>query len=448
MTRKSLEALLFGIIGALIVQIGIAATSNQYTVPTNSPPWLNTALEITQSISANVTATTMTQASIPNTYTSYFSNYFDFSGPFLQNGNGLQIGNSLTAQGFSAGVFVNEPSSMSNPLLLLGFNNSLMFTVSAGGNVTAAGNISGSSIGFSKTPITGSTLTLSATNITTLTVPYSSSYTHSIQIGANSMSVAYPGAALFISVPTSVGNTSIPLAISDKNGGSLFTVDTTGNISAAGYVNGSSIGFSKTPIMGSTLTLSANNITTLTLPYVTSAYIHSLQIGNSDPGSDNSGAALFISVPSTGLNIPFAIVNTSGKALFNVDRSGNVSAVDGKFSGNVSANKGSFSGDVSTSGNISANKGSFSGNVTINGTGGNVPHNCVIRSQNSSNSTITAACNSGEIAVGGGGSCYYYIKESVPAAVSGNTPTEWVVMCSQAAPSTYVNEAVVVCCQE
>jgi hypothetical protein len=45
-------------------------------VPTNSPPWLNTALEITQSVSANVTATTMTQASIPNTYTSYTSKLF------------------------------------------------------------------------------------------------------------------------------------------------------------------------------------------------------------------------------------------------------------------------------------------------------------------------------------------------------------------------------------
>ena len=79
----------------------------------------------------------MTQASMPNNWASFTTNTFDYSGPFLLNGNGLQIGNSLTAQGISAGVFVNEPSGMYNPLVLLAYNNSPKFTIDTGGNITA-----------------------------------------------------------------------------------------------------------------------------------------------------------------------------------------------------------------------------------------------------------------------------------------------------------------------
>jgi len=376
MTRKRLEALLFGIIGALIVQISIAATS-QYLMPINSPSWLNTALGVKQSVSVNVTATTITQASTPNNYVANPSNSFDFSGPFLSNGNGLQIGNAIP--GYYSGILVNEPSNMSNPLLLLGFNNSLMFTVSANGNVTAAGNINGGSIGSSTTPITGSTLTLSATNITALTVPYSSLNTHSIQIGTNSMSVAYPSAALFISVPTSVGNTYIPLAISNKNGSSLFTVDTIGNISAAGNISGSSIGFSKTPITGSTLTLSATNITALILPFPTASYTHGIRMGGYI--TDNT-AGIAISAPSQSFwpfvyFLPTSDIN--GAMHIGTDGSiysaGNVSAVNGTFSGNVNAvsygtsgGTSTFNGDIkATSGNISTKNGTFSGVVNLSG---------------------------------------------------------------------------------
>ena len=136
MLKHDLKLLLFGIIGGLIMQFGIAAT-NQYLMPINSPSWLNTAAQIKQSISANVTATTMTQASMPNNWISFTTNTFDYSGPFLQNGNGLQIGNSLTTQGFNAGVFVNEPSGMYNPLVMLAYNNQPTFTVDTGGNITA-----------------------------------------------------------------------------------------------------------------------------------------------------------------------------------------------------------------------------------------------------------------------------------------------------------------------
>jgi len=114
-------------------------------------------------------------------------------------------------------------------------------------------------------------------------------------------------------------------------------------------VKGSSIGSSNIPITGSTLTLSATNITALTLPYGTSNYIHNLQIGSSNPGSDNASAALFISVPSSTSNIPFAIVNSSGKGVFNVDRNGNVTAAN---YGAVNGSTGSFSGDISTNNHI------------------------------------------------------------------------------------------------
>jgi hypothetical protein len=130
------KSILFGFLGALIVSLGIAAT-NQYLMPINPASWLNSALGVKQSISVNVTATTMTQASMPDNWASFTTNTFDYSGPFLQKGNGLQIGNSLTAQGFSAGVFVNEPSGMYNPLVLLAYNNSPKFIVDTGGSITA-----------------------------------------------------------------------------------------------------------------------------------------------------------------------------------------------------------------------------------------------------------------------------------------------------------------------
>jgi len=135
MNKLYLNALLVGMITTLIVNIVLAGIQN--LLPINSEPWLNSALGVKQSISVNITATTMTQASMPNIYTPYPVNYFDYSGPFLLNGNGLQIGNTLTAQGISAGVFVNEPSGIYNPLVLLAYNNSPKFTVDTGGNITA-----------------------------------------------------------------------------------------------------------------------------------------------------------------------------------------------------------------------------------------------------------------------------------------------------------------------
>jgi hypothetical protein len=135
MNKLYLNALLVGMITTLIVNIVLAGIQN--LLPINSEPWLNSALGVKESISVNVRATTMTQASMPNTYISYPVNYFDYSGPFLQNGNGLQIGNSLIAQGFSAGVFVNEPSGMYSPLVLLAYNNKPTFTVDTGGSITA-----------------------------------------------------------------------------------------------------------------------------------------------------------------------------------------------------------------------------------------------------------------------------------------------------------------------
>jgi hypothetical protein len=63
------------------------------------------------------------------------------------------------------------------------------------------------------------------------------------------------------------------------------------------------------------------------------------------------------------------------------------------------------------------------GNLAVAGTGGNVPHACVIRSQTGSYNT---ACQAGEIAVGGGGRCssLWRLTESAPwgGALDSNPP--------------------------
>jgi hypothetical protein len=171
MNKLYLNALLVGMIVTLIVNIVLAGIQN--LLPINSAPWLNSALGVKQSISVNVSAITMTQASMPNIYTSYPVNYFDYSGPFLQNGNGLQIGNSLIAQGFSAGVFVNEPSGMYNPLVMLAYNNQPTFTVDTGGNITA--NTVNANWGNFATSVTvNGNNTLIAASCTVVSVTYTS----------------------------------------------------------------------------------------------------------------------------------------------------------------------------------------------------------------------------------------------------------------------------------
>jgi len=190
--KHNLKLLLFGIIGGLIMQFGLAAT-NQYLMPINSPSWLNTSAQIKQSISANVTATTMTQASMPNNWVSFTTNTFDYSGPFLQKGNGLQIGNSLTAQGISAGVFVNEPSGMYNPLVLLAYDNRPKFTVDTGGNITA--NTVNANWGNFATAVTvgGNSLTAleSCTGVTVRFWTDSTSTSTIVNCGDNRIGVAF-----------------------------------------------------------------------------------------------------------------------------------------------------------------------------------------------------------------------------------------------------------------
>jgi hypothetical protein len=184
------KSILFGFLGALIVLLGIAAT-NQYLMPINPASWLNSALGVKQSISVNVTATTITQASMPDNWVSFTTNTFDYSGPFLQKGNGLQIGNSLTAQGISAGVFVNEPSSMYNPLVLLAYNNNPIFTVDTGGSITA--NTVNANWGNFATSVTvgGNSLTAveNCTGVTVLGWTNSTSYI--VNCGNNRIGVAF-----------------------------------------------------------------------------------------------------------------------------------------------------------------------------------------------------------------------------------------------------------------
>jgi len=184
------KSILIGFLGALIVLLGIAA-ANQYLMPINPASWLNSALGVKQSISVNVTATTMTQASMPNNWASFTTNTFDYSGPFLLNGNGLQIGNSLTAQGISAGVFVNEPSGMYNPLVLLAYNNSPKFTIDTGGNITA--NTVNANWGNFTTSVTimGNSLTAveNCTGVTVLGWTNSTSYI--VNCGNNNIGIAF-----------------------------------------------------------------------------------------------------------------------------------------------------------------------------------------------------------------------------------------------------------------
>jgi hypothetical protein len=119
-----------------------------------------------------------------------------------------------------------------------------------GSTGTFSGNVNGGSIGSLSTPITGSTLTLSATNITSLILPFpTTSYTHGIRMGNY-----IPGntAGIAISAPSqqSFWPFAYFLPTSDINGAMHIGID--GSIYSAGNVNGSSIGSSSTPIIGST----------------------------------------------------------------------------------------------------------------------------------------------------------------------------------------------------
>lgn len=80
--------------------------------------------------------------------------------------------------------------------------------------------------------------------------------------------------------------------------------------------------------------------------------------------------------------------------------------------------------------------GSFSaaGALNAGAAGGNVPHNCVVRT--AAPSQYTASCSTNEIAVGGGGRCpsLFRLIESYPGNDSGPTaagsaPTSWRSVC-------------------
>jgi hypothetical protein len=217
---NTFKSILFGFLGALIVLLGIAAT-NQYLMPINPASWLNSALGIKQSISVNVGATTMTQASMPDNWVSFTTNTFDYSGPFLQKGNGLQIGNLLTAQGISAGVFVNEPSGMYNPLVLLAYSNSPKFIVDTGGNITA--NTVNASWGNFATSVTvgGNSLT-AVENCTGVTVRFwtdSTSYSSIVNCGDNKIGVAF-----------TVGANPVEFYFLVVSRGTAYPCDSSGNV--------------------------------------------------------------------------------------------------------------------------------------------------------------------------------------------------------------------------
>ena len=100
------------------------------------------------------------------------------------------------------------------------------------------------------------------------------------------------------------------------------------------------------------------------------------------------------------------------------------------------------------------------GGIQANGTGGNVPNNCVVR-QGPGNS-YQASCNSGEIAVGGGGRCdnLWRLTESLPwggpsdgsPVVNGQPATAWRAVCQvwgNAGTYTYPQMGVfAICCRK
>jgi hypothetical protein len=84
--------------------------------------------------------------------------------------------------------------------------------------------------------------------------------------------------------------------------------------------------------------------------------------------------------------------------------------------------------------------------VTGSASGGNVPHRCLRRSQNSSN---TVSCSEGEIAIGGGAICTagYLLERSFP---TGSTLSGWTARCISRTDGTIASGAgtvYAVCCR-
>jgi len=88
------------------------------------------------------------------------------------------------------------------------------------------------------------------------------------------------------------------------------------------------------------------------------------------------------------------------------------------------------------------------GAITANGTGGNVPHSCVLRSNTGSNTDrLSATCNSDEFAVSGGGGCGspLNLRSITPLGPDGGLPQAWEVIYTSTCNDVFTVR--VVCCK-
>jgi hypothetical protein len=74
--------------------------------------------------------------------------------------------------------------------------------------------------------------------------------------------------------------------------------------------------------------------------------------------------------------------------------------------------------------------------------GGNVPHACTLRSATSRSRDAAAACDSGQLAISGGGTCASGELRSSRPTQTGDTPDGWALTCSR----NGVHTAFVICC--
>jgi len=176
-----------------------------------------------------------------------------------------------------------------------------------------------------------------------------------------------------------------------------------------------------------------------------------------------AGAADFVALSGRQRVYPTLAAMTSGPGDFSA--AGDLDAASVSTSGPVTAGTTLQSGSSLTVGTDAQVNGaltvsgdaSVSGNLAVGGTGGNVPHACVVRVQTNS---YVSQCQAGEIAVAGGGSCQseYRIKANTPwgpgdqPAQDGQPAVAWRVVCEVWGTAGFlaypVDGTYAVCCSQ
>jgi hypothetical protein len=84
------------------------------------------------------------------------------------------------------------------------------------------------------------------------------------------------------------------------------------------------------------------------------------------------------------------------------------------------------------------------GPLRVNGSGGNVPHACTVRSATARGRTARVSCEAAELAISGGGQCEKGDLKGSRPLQTGVRPDGWEVSCGKSAQQT----AYAVCCAE